>query len=244
MQRIDLVDRLTLSSAPALEVVGFDSDTIVRQALTALARAAGSRPAWRVRLEKRIPVAAGLGGGSADAAAAITLANEELGRPLDRDALLDVAASVGSDVPFFLEPGPKLVEGAGERLTPLDLPQEYWILVILEPEAAKQSTANVYARFDALDGDAGFDERRARIRETVGRCERPRDLASLPPNDLGRAAGVSSLPAALVGAGAFRADLSGAGPSIYALFADEPEARAAAAELPDGSRSWIVRPVW
>jgi len=244
MQRIDLSDALTLEPAAELEVTGFDGDTIVRDALLVLAEATGTRAGWRVRLEKGIPLAAGLGGGSADAAMALALANDQLGSPLEPAELLALAASVGSDVPFFVEPGPKLVEGAGERLSALALPQGYWILVVLEPGAVKTSTREIYARFDALRGDRGFEERSAAIRTIAERCRRPHDLADLPPNDLGRAAGVGGLPRVLREAGAFRADLSGAGPAIYGLFADRQSAAAAAGALPPGSRSWITTPVW
>ena len=82
-------------------------------------------------LEKRIPVAAGLGGGSSDAAAALSLANALLEEPLDGDALHGVAASVGADVPFFLTDGPQLGEGDGTTLSPLDLPRDYWALILL-----------------------------------------------------------------------------------------------------------------
>src|SRR3984893_13160975 len=73
LQRIDLADEITLESADELAVAGFDGDTIVRAALESLAAAAGVEPRWRARIEKRIPVAAGLGGGSSDAAAALRL---------------------------------------------------------------------------------------------------------------------------------------------------------------------------
>ncbi len=76
LQRIDLCDRVTVEPAQSLEVQGFARDTIVARALSALADAAGVRAAWRARIEKRIPVAAGLGGGSSDAATALRLANE------------------------------------------------------------------------------------------------------------------------------------------------------------------------
>ena len=88
----------------------------MRGALERLAREAGVEPRWHVRIEKRIPVAAGLGGGSADAAAALVLANRTLPVPVGAERLHALASALGSDVPFFLEPGPKLAEGRGEQL--------------------------------------------------------------------------------------------------------------------------------
>ena len=160
LQRIDLCDRLELEPYDGLIVDGFTGDSLVRRALEELAAAAGVEPRWRARLVKGIPVAAGLGGGSADAGAALVLANPTLAEPLSPERLADIGARVGSDVPFFLAPGPKLAEGAGERLSPLDLPQDYWVVVALPHRARKDSTGEVYARFDALAGGPGFAGRR------------------------------------------------------------------------------------
>ena len=244
-QRIDLCDFLALEPAPALRVEGFRADTLVHAALTGLAAVAGIEPGWRVRLEKRIPVAAGLGGGSADAGAALVLANSTLADPLPADRLAEVAAAVGADVPFFLTRGPQLVEGAGERLAPLDLPQDYWVLVALPRTARKGSTGDVYARFDELGGGTGFDERRAALHEALERCRRPRDFAAFPPNDLAAAAeDGAGLLELLRAAGAFRADVSGAGPAVYGLFHRRRDAAAAARSLRRAARFWVAAPVW
>lgn len=244
LQRIDVCDRLTLGPAERLEVVGFAEDTIVTSALERLAAEARVEPAWRVRIRKRIPVAAGLGGGSADAAAALRLANEALPEPLAGDRLTELAGAVGADVPFFLEPGPKLAEGAGERLRPLDLPQDFWVVVALPLRAEKPSTGEIYARFDELGGGAGFEERRAALLEALERCRRPRDFAAFPPNDLAEPAGGSGLAETLHAAGAFRADVSGAGPAVYGLFHHRPAAAAAARALASRARAWVTAPVW
>jgi 4-diphosphocytidyl-2-C-methyl-D-erythritol kinase len=244
LQRIDLYDRLEFEPAPALAVGGFDGDTIVRAALERLAAEAGVEPAWRVRLSKSIPVAAGLGGGSADAAAAIRLANDALTEPLEPERLRALAASLGADVPFFLDPGPKLAEGAGERLVPLDIPQDFWVLLVLPRGAAKESTADVYARFDELGGGPGFDERRQALAAGLDRVRRPRHLAELPPNDLAGAAQQADLVADIARAGAFRADVSGAGPAVYGLFHRREDARSAARLVGRAGRTWVVAPVW
>jgi 4-diphosphocytidyl-2-C-methyl-D-erythritol kinase len=244
LQRVDLCDRLELEPATTLAVDGFAGDTVVREALGQLAAAAGVEPAWRVRLAKEIPVAAGLGGGSADAAAALRLANDTLAEPLAPERLHHLAAALGADVPFFLEPGPKLAEGAGERLTPLELPQDFWVLLALPAGARKPSTAAVYARYDELDGGEGFDERRRELLAGLAVCRRPRHLAGLPPNDLAAAAGRPPLVADLEEAGAFRADVSGAGPVVYGLFHRRAEAREAARSLGRAARTWVVAPVW
>jgi 4-diphosphocytidyl-2-C-methyl-D-erythritol kinase len=244
MQRVDLCDRVELAQARRLVVEGFQADTIVGRALEELAREAGVDPAWRAKISKEIPVAAGLGGGSADAAAALRLANAGLERPLDDERLYALAARLGADVPFFLEPGPKLAEGAGESVAPLELPQDFWVLLALPRGATKRSTGEVYARFDELGGGPGFGERKAGLLAALEAVRRPRDLAALPTNDLVEAAGGVPLADDLHAAGAFRADLSGAGPTIYGLFHRRQEARAAARTIGRRARTWVVAPVW
>jgi 4-diphosphocytidyl-2-C-methyl-D-erythritol kinase len=244
MQRIDLCDSVTLESALALVVEGYRKDTLVRSALAKLSAAAGNGGAWRVRLDKRIPLSAGLGGGSADAGAALALANRTLSTPLADDELTGLAAEVGADVPFFLTPGPKLAEGAGERLRPLELPQDYWVLVALPRLARKTSTADIYRRFDELKGAEDFNERREKLLDALASVRRPRDFAAFPPNDLAAAAGRPRLVDELLERGAFRADVSGAGPAVYGLFHHRGDAARAALRLRTLARVWLVAPVW
>jgi 4-diphosphocytidyl-2-C-methyl-D-erythritol kinase len=240
LQRIDLVDRIELATAPELVVEGFADDTLVDTALRELAGAAGTEPRWRVRIEKRIPVAAGLGGGSSDAATALRLANATLPEPLPADELSRIAARVGSDVPFFLVDGPQLGSGDGSELEPLALPQDFWVVVLLPHAAAKRSTADVYAAFDARRGAAGWAERRQALLDGLARVQRPRDLAALPANDL-----VTSPLVEAVGAtGAFRADVSGAGPALYGLFHHRRDADAARRRLRRLGRTWVAAPAW
>jgi 4-diphosphocytidyl-2-C-methyl-D-erythritol kinase len=236
LQRITLADRIALESADRLRVDGFRDDTLVRQALEELAAAAGARPAWRVLIEKEIPVAAGLGGGSSDAAAALRLANDSLASRVSEEHLHAMAVALGADVPFFLTSGPQLGEGDGTRLTPLDLPQDYWIVVLLPHRERKASTAAVYEEFDRRGGEAGFEERRAALLEALVRG----DLAALPPNDLAS----SPLADELLALGAFRADVTGAGPALYGLFAEESEAVAAQAALRGKGDLWVAGPAW
>jgi 4-diphosphocytidyl-2-C-methyl-D-erythritol kinase len=236
LQRIELADRIELEPAGQLRVDGFDGDTLVRGALERLAAAAGVRPHWAVRIEKLIPVAAGLGGGSADAAAALGLANETLDAPLPPEALHTLAAELGADVPFFLREGPQLGEGDGSDLTRLDLPQSYTVLLVIPGHETKQSTGAVYAAFDERHGADGYEHRRGQLLAAVSAG----DLASLPPNDLGSSALANELRAL----GAFRADLSGAGPAVYGLFGDRSQAEAAATRLEADGRVWVGGPAW
>ncbi len=240
LQRLDLADRVAVEPAGSLAVSGFEGDTLVRAALEALATAAGVEPGWHARITKRIPVAAGLGGGSSDAATALRLANETLPEPLADAELSRLAAGLGADVPFLLTSGPQLGRGDGAALEPLELPQDYWVLLVLPSGAHKSSTAEVYRRFDERDGADGFAERAAALERTLGAVRRPRDLGALPANDLAS----SPLADELRALGAFRADVTGAGPTVYGLFNHRRAASAAQRALSKRGRTWIAVPAW
>jgi len=239
LQRIDLHDTITLSTADELRVDGFTEDTIVTSALVTIARSAGVRPGWHVRIEKRIPVAAGLGGGSSDAATSLALANETLDEPFPTDELHRIAAGLGADVPFFLHAGAKLATGDGTALASVDLPTEYVVVLVVPHGTTKDSSGAVYAEFDARVGATGFEARAARVHEALGMVTAPLDLAALPRNDLAS----SPLAQDLVAMGAFRADVSGAGPTVYGLFATEAEAESAVGRLTGQGRTFVARPV-
>jgi 4-diphosphocytidyl-2-C-methyl-D-erythritol kinase len=236
LQRIALADRIRLEAADGLAVDGFEDDTLVRRALELIAAEAGIEPAWRAVISKQIPVAAGLGGGSSDAAAALMLANATLGRPLPARRLHELAADLGADVPFFLARGPQLGEGDGTVLTALDLPQTFTVLVLFPVVESKASSAGVYADFDARDGSAGYEERRRCLLQALATG----DLAGLPPNDLAE----SPHAEAMRELGAVRADVSGAGPAVYGLFADASSAEAAKTRFERRGHVWIGPPAW
>jgi 4-diphosphocytidyl-2-C-methyl-D-erythritol kinase len=235
LQRVGVTDRIELEPSDELRVNGFSGDTLVRRALELLGAESGR--CWRARIEKRIPVAAGLGGGSSDAATALALANDTLPRPLSRERLHRLAARLGADVPFFLTDGPQLATGIGTELERLDLPQDFWVVLVLPHGTSKRSTAEVYGDFD---GGAGFDERRAALLAALDRARRPVDLAALPPNDLA----TSPLADELRAAGAFHADVSGAGPTVYGLFMRKQDATRAARHLRPRGRVWLTAPAW
>ena len=207
LQRISLADRIALESADQLRVDGFPEDTLVRRALESLAAAAGTEARWHVEIEKQIPVG--------------------------EDRLHELAAELGADVPFFLSDGPQLAEGDGTMLQPLDLPQDYWVLVLLPHGERKSSTAAVY---EAFAGEEGFAERRAALLRAVALG----DLPALPPNDLAS----SPLADDLGELGALRADVSGAGPAVYGLFAEQGDTLAALAAVEGRAQSWIATPAW
>ena len=206
-------------------------------------RVGGTELLERIRkneLTKHIPVAAGLGGGSSDAATALRLASGLLGQPLTDAALHELAAHIGADVPYFLRPGPQLGVGDGTELSPVELPQDYWVVLAVPADAGKESTAAVYGAFDERNGARGFETRRALLMEGLGRVRHASDLAHLPVNDLV----ASPLSEQLRALGAFRADVTGAGPAVYGLFGDRSGADHAAEALRAYGRTLVARPAW
>ena len=136
--------------------------------------------------------------------------------------------------------GPQLGTGDGTDLAALDLPQDYWIVLVLPKRVAKESTADVFAAFDARHGEAGYDERCAGVLAGLDTVRRPRDLAVLPHNDLAS----SPLASELLELGAFRADVTGAGPTVYGLFLHGEQARAAQRRMSPKGRTWVTAPAW
>ena len=156
-----------------------------------------------------------------------------LSEPLDGPRLHELAADLGADVPFFLTQGPQLGTGDGTELAPVELASDFTVLVVLPAGAKKASTASVYESFSGADG---FAARRAALERAL----EAGDIAALPPNDLAS----SPLADELRGLGAFRADVSGAGPAVYGLFAEEERAEAAREALANRGQTWLTKPAW
>ena len=217
---IDLADDVAVEEAAADEVV-CEGVTGPNLALAAVERfrteAAPELPPLRIVIEKRIPVAAGLGGGSADAAAVLRAANELAGRPLDVDGLRALGAGLGADVPSQIEPRHALVTGAGEGVEPVELAP---MTLLLVPDDDGLSTADVYARADAL----GTTRSELDVESVRELATRPLyELAAVLENDLEGAA-VSLRPElsarmdALREAGALTARVTGSGPTVFGVF--------------------------
>jgi 4-diphosphocytidyl-2-C-methyl-D-erythritol kinase len=217
---IDLSDELTLEEDERDEVVcaGVDGPNLAWAALQLFRdEAAPDLPPLRVTVDKRIPVAAGLGGGSADAAAVLRGANEVAGRPCGPDELRALGMRIGADVPSQVEPRHALVTGAGEGVEPLELPP---MTLLLVPDAAGLATADVYRRADEL-GTTRTDLDPGHVR---GLAERPLfELAAVLENDLEGAAvalrpGLAERMDALREAGALTARVTGSGPTVFGVF--------------------------
>ena len=239
LERISLHDDITLDPASETTVGGYPEDTIVRAALEALARTAGVEHGWTAHIEKRIPLAAGLAGGSADAAAALELANATLDTPVAPERLNAIAAELGADVPFFLRRAAQLGTGDGTELQPLALPKDYVVLLVVPDGVTKESTGAVYDEFDRGEGALGFAERAARLHHIVESLSDAHDLAAFASNDLAS----SPLSHEIRELGAFRADVTGAGPAVYGLFSEPERAQHAERALRSWGRTFLTHPV-
>ncbi|MDY0212945.1 MAG: 4-(cytidine 5'-diphospho)-2-C-methyl-D-erythritol kinase [Desulfuromonadaceae bacterium] len=240
MQKVSLYDEVW---------VGLRNDPLVRVQCDGVTPPAGSEniaaraaravlqhdPSGRgvdIRIVKHIPVAAGLGGGSSDAAAVLLALNNLLGLGLRSEILAYEALKLGADVPFFLGRSPAWAEGVGERLTPVEssLPACHYILV---NPGLPVSTAEVYANVQSYSEWC-----------TVGKCpETIEALAQLLHNDLQLAAcrlapQVEVVMQRLLECGASGVLMSGSGPTVFGVFAHESVARDGARRLTQTHGWW------
>ena len=216
---------------------GFEDDTLVRGALEALADSVGLAPRWRVRICKRIPVAAGLGGGSSDAACALALANAELHEPVSPPSLHAIAAAIGADVPFFLREGAQLATRDGTELEAVDLRTDYVVVLVVPHRRAKESTAAVYRSFDTRNG-AGFDERRASLLDELTRVEHARDGPAAQERPC-----VVTVGRPARGPRRLSRRRHGRGPGRLWLFEHAADAERAVAAVSRAGTTWLARPV-
>jgi len=239
---VEVEDRVELHLASEGEDVvfcpGVEGENLASRALRLFRQAAPDAELGPVRVEidKAIPVAAGLGGGSADAAAVLRGANRLAGHPLSGQDLHALAVRLGSDVPSQLRPGHAIVTGGGELVEPVGLQA---IDLVLLPQEQGLATGEVYGELDRLRAagelapPAALDPEP--LRELAGHTGL--QLATALENDL-EAAALSLRPeladglAALERLGALTARVTGSGPTLFGVFASAGEAEDAARELP------------
>ena len=224
IQTIDLCDTLELHPASELclemhgEGLPPEQENLVTKAARLLQERADGLPGARMRLSKAIPVAAGLGGGSSDAAAALRGLNELWGLDLPLEELVDVAARLGSDVPFFLHGGTALAEGRGERVTPLpDAPRQE-LVVALPPLTLADKTRRMYSLLTPTDYTDGSMAGRLADAIRQGRPVADEHLFNVFDGPAFRTfPELERLRRALLAAGARSVHLAGSGPALFAL---------------------------
>ena len=236
LQAIRLHDQITLEPGDGIRPTRLlpdipDSENLALRALRLLSETTGGGRGARLDLRKSIPTAAGLGGASADAAAALLAARDLWRVDIGDEELVGIAADLGSDVPFFLQGGTALATGRGERLAPLPTPA-LWAILVCPKVHIPRKTAVLYDALRPDDFSAG-----ASVHSQADRLR-----AGLPPDSrlLGNAFAralyglrpeLADLPPLMRANGAADPAISGAGPSHYALFGDPEEAAAVAKRL-------------
>jgi 4-diphosphocytidyl-2-C-methyl-D-erythritol kinase len=209
---------LAVSGDPALTAgVPVDQTNLCLRAATALAERVGARGFAEIKLDKRVPNAAGMGGGSADAAAVLRALNDLWGCGLSTGELTAVAASVGSDVPALIAGGPGLARGRGDVVQPVALPSFRWAVLPLELVVA---TPDAFAWWDQDGAVTGPDP--GEVLRTAAAGD-PKALAPLVFNDLQgpverRHPEVADARDAMLRGGALAALVTGSGPTVAGLF--------------------------
>jgi 4-diphosphocytidyl-2-C-methyl-D-erythritol kinase len=246
VQTVEPYDTLDITPAGRLELEVEGSyrpskDDLILRAAALLGR--GDEDGAHIRLGKRIPVAAGLGGGSSDAAATLRGLNELWRLGYGDARLAEMGAEIGSDVAFFIHGGTALAEGRGERVTPLpDIPP-LWLVLLAPPFHLPEKTRRMYDALTPADFSDG-----SRTEALLRRLQRGLPIVDSDlHNAFERAAyelfeGLDVYRDALLAAGARRAHLAGSGPALFALGLDEAAARAIRDRLqPPGGQALLVR---
>ncbi|MBI2412450.1 MAG: 4-(cytidine 5'-diphospho)-2-C-methyl-D-erythritol kinase [Deltaproteobacteria bacterium] len=236
MQAVSLFDRISVEavegdgvsiwcSDPSLPA---DSTNLACRAADLYLKTTGIRKKISIRIEKNIPIGAGLGGGSSNAATVLKALDELEGGRLGKEALLDLSASLGSDCPFFISGKAAYAEGRGERLQSVDLPKFAYILV---NPGFQVSTAWAYSNLDLTK--KGEDN----ILIFSGKApSKAVDLKAILVNDLEEVTlrkhpVISDIKKALLGSGAVVSLMSGSGPTVFGVFEDRDAAERALSPL-------------
>ena len=248
MTPVSLADLVTVERTPGAGVdvvcdVAPGADNLAAKMVRELEARLDRAFEVRVSIDKRVPVGGGLGGGSSDAAATLLALERLYDLDLSPRVRYDVAAAVGSDVPFFLWPGPQLAMGRGQVLKDVALPALH--LVVAVPDLAL-STPAVY-RWRDEDAEVSLKDFAPRARLLSAKVQRAttvKEVAALVANDLessvvARAPEIGELIARLHGAGALAAAMTGSGAACFGVFASEARAlKAREAVAP--ARAWYI----
>jgi 4-diphosphocytidyl-2-C-methyl-D-erythritol kinase len=248
MLPVTLADRVSVARTPGRELdvvcdVAPGADNLAAKVVRELEARLDRSFEVRVTIEKRVPPGGGLGGGSSDAAATLLALERLFSLELSQRLRYEAAAAVGSDVPFFLWPGPQLAMGRGQVLKAVELPALH--LVIAMPDLGL-STAAVY-RWRDEDAEVTLKEfapRALLLAATAQAVATPGDIAALVANDLeasvtARKAPVAELLGRLRAAGALAAAMTGSGAAVFGVFAGEAAALSAREALAP-ARAWYV----
>ena len=225
---------LSVQTAPGVEATPAGPDNLVVTAALALAEIAQPPHGAAIELIKRIPVAAGLGGGSADAAAVLHALNDLWSVGLSEEALRELGSAIGSDIPALLMDGPSLVRGRGEVIEPAGVAEMVWVIV---PMPFEVRTPDAFGWWDEHAPASGGEPSRVLAAAASGSLE---ELAAVMFNDLeapviARHPEIGEVKQQLIEAGAIGAIMCGSGPTVAALTAGPDEAFHVRAAVPEGT---------
>jgi 4-diphosphocytidyl-2-C-methyl-D-erythritol kinase len=248
LQTIDLFDSLELESAAHLALAATGEglpppeENLTMRAARLLKERTGYSGGARMRLAKNIPVAAGLGGGSSDAAAALRGLDRLWGLGLPHERLGELAAEVGSDVPFFLRGGTALAEARGERITPLPNAPGTAILVLVPPLSIPEKTRRMYSLLSPKHYDDGAASDRLADALRQGRPLKESDMYDVFGSLAFQAfPELQTCRQALIQAGASAVHLAGSGPALFVLLRDEEQGeRLAEAAASAGAKAFAA----
>jgi 4-diphosphocytidyl-2-C-methyl-D-erythritol kinase len=245
LQTVDLADWLDIQPAPALLVECDDTTlsgeaNLVWRAAVALAQRYGIEPKARIFIRKEIPAGMGLGGGSSDAAAALAALNRLWGLSLSREELAQVAADVGSDVPFFLWGGTALAEGRGERITPLRPLAPVSVLLICPNVTIPNKTARLYSRVTPAHYSNGGTTRRALKTLMAGQSVVDSIYNAFEEVAFQEFPGLGQLRRRIEELSVALPHLSGAGPALFCLPSSEEEHQRVTKALQYDVKAYLV----
>lgn len=222
LQTISLADRLRF--APADEVTlrcrGMETtaDDLILRAASLLRERTGATAGCAILCEKRIPVAAGLGGGSADAAATLHALNRLWDTRLAIEELLDLGAELGADVPFALLGGTALATGTGRTLERLPDVPSHWVVLVQSSAADAGKTAEMYGRLSSADYSGGARAREQAVAIRAGQIDGKHVLSAFTRPATERWPHVRAARRQLAATDAIAVSVSGAGPSLFGLY--------------------------
>ena len=247
MQRIALFDEMEIQLGgrgirltAEGEAIPAGPDNLMIRAAQSFCERENVKDGMEIRIQKRIPVGAGLGGGSGNAAAILMSLNDQFNTGWDQERLMSEGAKLGADVPFFIYQKPALARGIGERLSPVRLPEPMWYCLIIPP--FRIATAWAYEAYDQMKR---ADKSPLAIPDAYAKIE---DLTPVLINDLelpalSRYPQIGAMKKKLNALGAKGVLMSGSGPVVFGFFSSQGGAQTAqqALALPPGWSSLVIQ---
>jgi 4-diphosphocytidyl-2-C-methyl-D-erythritol kinase len=250
MQAVDLHDRLTLQKTEKNIVIKCDHPQVPEDERNLAYQAAGLLfrekkflKGVRINIEKTIPVSAGLGGGSSNAAFTLKGMNQLFDLKLSDQKLHSLASQIGSDVPFFLYTGQAISKGRGEKIAPIKFYRDYWLVLVCPNLMISTKSIYQMVKID-LTKDRRFSNlnvchNRGGFFETLRRFGN--DLEKVVTN---RYAIVSQIIETLENYGAIKSSMSGSGPTVYGIFEKKPQAEEVVRKLSGGDwQVFLTQPI-